>query len=472
MSGGRMAGGSGWLVRLRLAGPLGGAVAGLCALMLVLTLGAESEPAVAASASPGLSGVHLGVASCSGSTCHGRSEPTGAIVRQDEMMRWQEASSLSGAHSRAFRILSEPRSRAIAQRLGLASAASAPMCLGCHAEPAGARGPRFQQNDGVGCESCHGPASDWIEVHKTGNRAASLAAGMVPLDQPKRRAALCLDCHFGSDRPGQFVDHRIMAAGHPRVSFELDLFSTLQAHHDEDADYARRKGRTDHVRLWAVGQAMAIDRALSLFANSKIAQEGIFPEFYFFDCHTCHRRITDEPGFRSSAVANPARPIPSGMPAFNDENMIMLSAAARVAAPAAAARFDADSKAFHAALAQDRAAAVKAAATLRASANALGDQFAARRFGRDETFAMLDAVASTSLAPRFTDYEGSVQAVMAADTLLNALVDAGYVGGEPAKAVRGQINLAYAAVRDPNAYRPLEFRAALARAVDSIRALR
>ncbi|HWL46380.1 MAG TPA: multiheme c-type cytochrome [Sphingomonadaceae bacterium] len=467
MSGGKMARGI-----ARTAKAAGGAIAALCLLALAFTFGGDGEPAIAATASPALSGVHLGVASCAGSTCHGRSEPTGAIVRQDEMVRWQEPSSPSGAHSRAFAVLSGPRSRDIARRLGLASAASAPMCLGCHAEPAGPRGPRFQQSDGVGCESCHGPASGWIEVHKTGNRAAALAAGLVPLDQPKRRAALCLDCHFGNDRPGQFVSHRIMAAGHPRVSFELDLFSTLQAHHDEDADYARRKGRTDHVRLWAVGQAMAIDRALSLFLDSRLAQDGLFPEFYFFDCHTCHRRITDDADFRATAVANPGRPIPSGMPAFNDENMIMLSAAARVAAPDAAARFDADSKAFHAALARDRASAVTAAAALRASANALGNRFAARTFRRDETFAMLDAIASTSLAPRFTDYEGSVQAVMAADTLLNALVDAGYVGAESAKAVRGQINLAYAAVKDPNRYRPLEFRAALARAAGAIRALR
>ena len=30
----------------------------------------------------------------------------------------------------------------------------------------------------------------------------------------------------------------MMAAGHPRVSFELDLYSALQRHYDFDADYA------------------------------------------------------------------------------------------------------------------------------------------------------------------------------------------------------------------------------------------
>jgi hypothetical protein len=36
-----------------------------------------------------------------------------------------------------------------------------------------------------------------------------------------------------------------MAAGHPRISFELDLFTTLQQHHQEDNDYATaRAGST------------------------------------------------------------------------------------------------------------------------------------------------------------------------------------------------------------------------------------
>src|SRR3546814_7502829 len=92
---------------------------------------------------------------------------------------------------------------------------------------------------------------------------------MIPLDNPKARASVCLDCHFGSADPGQFVNHRIMAAGHPRIAFELDLFSTLQQHHNEDADYARRKGRTNSVKMWAVGQAMALDRSLTLFADAR-----------------------------------------------------------------------------------------------------------------------------------------------------------------------------------------------------------
>lgn len=425
--------------------------------------------AVPASAPP-QDATHLGVASCSGTTCHGRHEATGKIVRQDELLRWQEESSPTGAHSRAWRVLAEPRGRAIGARLGI-DAPNAPMCLGCHADPAPVRGPRFQVADGVGCEACHGAASGWISSHYAvgANHADNIAAGLVPLENPRVRASRCLDCHWGSEKPGQFVNHRIMAAGHPRMAFELDLFTSLQQHHDEDADYTRRKGGVNGVRTWAVGQALALERALSLHAQSRFAQEGIFPEFYFLDCHSCHRRIGDEAGYRPSAVPNPGRPIPPGMPPFNDENMIMLSAAARVAAPGLAKRFDAESRAFHAAMTKDRAATVAAGAKLRASAAALASAFEGAPFERSQILAIVEGIGNSA---RFTDYEGSVQAVMATDTLLSALVKSGTVSGGAAAAIRPDIARAYAAVRDPNSYKPAEFKAALGRATGAIRGLK
>jgi Cytochrome c554 and c-prime len=446
---------------------------GLCVLLAgaAIAIGLMPSNTPAQAALPNDT-AHLGVASCAGSTCHGRSQPDGKIVRQDEIMRWQEPSSPGGAHSRAYAILAQERSQTIARRLGIGDATSAPMCLGCHAEPAPTRGPKFQISDGVGCESCHGGSAGWIDVHKSGNRKASVAAGLVPLDKPSVRASVCLDCHFGSADGGQFVTHRIMAAGHPRIAFELDLFSTLQTHHNEDADYVQRKGRSNGVRFWAVGQAMALERALSLYSNPGLGTEGAFPEFYFFDCHSCHRRIYDDQKFTPTTLDNPTRPIPVGMPPFNDENMIMLSAAARIAAPSLAARFDADSRAFHAAIARDRGSAVAAASKLKASASALGSAFASAAFDRTQTFAIIDMVTSEAIGARFTDYEGCVQAVMATDTLLNALVNSGQVPAGSAVSIRAEINRAYAAVRDPNAFRPMEFRRALGSAVRTIRTLR
>jgi hypothetical protein len=447
----------------------------IAAVSLIIGLGGVAGDAQASSASMASRNIHVGVASCAGSTCHGRSEPTGKVVRQDELLRWQDPSSPAGAHSRAYAVLAGSRGQAIAARLGIGSATDAPMCLGCHSDPAYAgKGPLFHTSDGVGCEGCHGGAGEWLSSHYAvgGTHAANIAKGMYPLDRPRARAEKCLDCHFGSSQPGQFVSHRIMAAGHPRVSFELDLFSALQQHHLEDSDYIQRKGRTNNVKMWAIGQATAVNRAVTLYANAKLGTEGVFPEITFFDCQTCHRQIIDGPRGKANWTANPGRPIPSGMPAFNDENMIMLSAAAKVAAPALAEKFDADSRDFHAALAKDRASAVRAGLKLGGTAEHLANAFSGASLGRNDIFAIIDSISSNAISPRFTDYEGSVQAVMAVDTLLNALVRGGYVPDGRAATIRGSIDRAYKAVSDPNAYRSADFKAALSQAASSIRALK
>ena len=442
----------------------------LLAVAMLFALGGGLHGSLAAA------GLYQGVASCAGSTCHGRGEGDGKVVRQDELMHWQEPSSKGGAHSRAYAALTGPRGQKILASLGMGSAANASACLGCHATNAAPaeRGGRFRLDDGVGCESCHGAASGWISTHYAvpATHVSNVAQGMIPLENPKARAAVCLDCHFGSSKPGQFVTHGMMAAGHPRVSFELDLFSDLQRHWDEDADYKQRKPGTDSVRLWAVGQAEAVQRSLTLFAQPQLASEGLFPQFYFFDCHSCHRGIDDQPGRQRQFEVNPGRPMPFGLPPYNDENIIMLSAVAQVLAPGQAGAFDAASRQFHAAMGQGRPQAVAAAGKLRAAAATLSSALAARAGSADSTFAVISAIGGHAISPRFTDYTGSAQAVMGVDTLLNALVRDGRVTVGAAAGIRASVNRAYAAVSSPTSYDPPAFRAALGQAVRSIEALR
>jgi hypothetical protein len=209
-----------------------------------------------------------------------------------------------------------------------------------------------------------------------------------------------------------------------------------------------------------VGQALAVERALSLYAEGPHSAEGAFPEFYFFDCQSCHRRIFDDPNVQLSAQANPARPVPPGTPSFDDESMIMLSAIARVAAPAEGERFDAAAREFHAAMAQGRADGQAASGRLAQAAHTLADSLAAHVFSRAESFAALEAVLNGA-AERYTDYEGGAQAVMAADTLLNSLVAQGQISRASAEGVRPDINKLYAEVRDTNNWHPADFRDAV-----------
>jgi hypothetical protein len=416
-----------------------------------------------------------GVASCAGSTCHGRAEGNGAVVRQDEIATWQEPSSPSGAHSRAWAVLAGRRGQQITKTLGLGDATQAKECLGCHATyvPVSQRGARFQLSDGVGCESCHGAAEGWLSTHyaRPATHASNVADGLTPLEDPQVRANVCLDCHYGSTKPGQFVTHAMMAAGHPRVSFELDLFSALQQHHNIDADYMARKRKPDAVRFWAVGQAEAVKRATGLWAQPKFGMEGAFPQYYFFDCHSCHREIQDSDQRRLTFEENPARPIPFGNAPFNDENIIMLSAVAGALAPGQADAFNKASRDFHGALGGNGQDPRAAAQALSQRAGALSTALSQRAYIDADAFKVIEIIGNNAIRPRFTDYSGSVQAVMAIDTLLNGLVTNGRVTAGAAASIRSSINQAYAAVEEPNAYNPADFRTSLATALAAIRRL-
>jgi hypothetical protein len=440
----------------------------LWAGLSVFAYGAEAPASIA--------GRHEGVATCGGSTCHNRLAPVGTVVRQNEISTWQNASTAAGAHSRATAVLGGSLGQQIATRLGLGPASSAAECLGCHTDypVAEMRGPRFHISDGVGCEACHGGSSGWIASHYTvgATHQDNISKGMVALDDPETRAGVCLDCHLGSTRGNQFVTHEMMSAGHPRISFELDLFSAIQSHYDFDADYSERKSVPGGVKLWAIGQAVAVDRALSLFIESVDSQSGAFPELYFYDCHSCHRAISDVRDAPRRSVENAGRPIPSGTPPFNDSNMMMLMAAARTLAPELGEQFDLQSQNFHAALALDRQNASIVASQLSEVARRLSATFAEHNFSAADNFEILDAVLSDALASRYTNYSGGEQAVMATDTLLSALVRAGSIPASGAAAVRPAIDRLYEQTSDVNAYSPADFRENLMHVRTAIRGLR
>ncbi|MBV9552385.1 MAG: hypothetical protein JO032_06285, partial [Alphaproteobacteria bacterium] len=232
-------------------------------------------------------GVHLGVATCSGSSCHGAAErPRNSPVLGNEYLVW----STRDKHRNAYNVLLQDRAIRMAKALGLPDAANQKMCLDCHADDVAPdqRGRQFQLSDGVGCEACHGGASRWLGSHISGaSHAQNIAAGLYPTDQPVARAERCLQCHLGDAQ--HFLDHRIYGAGHPRLAFELDTFTAIQpAHFVVDAGYIQRKGRVTDVQVWAVGQAISLVRRMNQVLDPRYAPKGLWPEFSMFDCQSCH----------------------------------------------------------------------------------------------------------------------------------------------------------------------------------------
>lgn len=245
--------------------------------------------ATSALAEPLPSSVHVGVASCAGSTCHGTNRAfAGVGISQGEYLLWQR----EDAHARAYVSLRNAQSSRIAKNLGLPRAWEAGECLACHADaPANPlRGAGHKLSDGVGCEACHGGAQGWLASHSAGYKTNELRkrAGLYPLWQPQARATLCLSCHQGdAARP---MTHRLMSAGHPPPRFELDTYMTVMpAHHVPDADYAARKGAPDAAGQWIEGQLASASSHLDRLRAS--SAPGRFPELSDFDCNACHHSL-------------------------------------------------------------------------------------------------------------------------------------------------------------------------------------
>lgn len=150
----------------------------------------------------------------------------------------------------------------------------------------------------------------------------------------------------------------------------------------------------------------------------------------------------------------------------------MLSSIAGVLAPTEAKSFDAAARAFHASVGKGRPAVMDATGRLLAATVALEDGLTRLQTSGDTAFTVIAAISGKAVSERFTDYEGSVQAVMAVDTLLNATVKSGRITVGAAAGIRASINQAYAAVQSPTSYDPAAFRVALGKAARNIGALR
>src|SRR3546814_19707316 len=104
---------------------IGRSVGGMALLAMLLGVLLLCLPGGRSDAAPAAR-TYVGVASCAGSTCHGRMEGDGNVVRQDELMRRQEPSTPGVAPSRAFAVLNGQGGPQIAATLGLGAGSTRP----------------------------------------------------------------------------------------------------------------------------------------------------------------------------------------------------------------------------------------------------------------------------------------------------------------------------------------------------------
>ena len=401
--------------------------------------------------------IHMGVATCAGSTCHGAVEPLkGVGVLQNEFITWQR----NDKHSKAYSVLLNERSKRIARNLGLKAANTAQICLDCHADnvPNERRHRTFQITDGVTCEACHGGAGRWIGTHisAAATHKVNIDNGLYPSADPMSRAKLCLSCHFGDET--RFVTHRIMGAGHPRMSFELDTFTAIQpAHFVVDKDYRDRKGAWNGVQVWAIGQAMSVDVLLDAIVDPKRGRDGIFPELVLFDCFSCHRPMSNPRWEPKESIG-----LGPGIPRISDSNMLMLRIIARQVDSALGAEFAQRMVALQKSTrAGSYGEMLDAAKNLKKVLKRLMEKFAAHAFGKADVKALMAGVVADGLAGEYRDYPGAEQATMALSAIVETMRNTGAIDNGQFEALNAALAKSYAAVEKAEEYQSATFVAAL-----------
>ncbi len=237
---------------------------------------------------------YMGTGTCSSSNCHGSTHARkSSNVLQNEYFTWLKHDK----HSQAYTVLLKADAKRMASLMGLGDPAKEPLCLKCHSTyvpSAEQRGEKYSAEDGVSCESCHGPAERWLETHAVlgTTHQQNLSNGLADTVSLDKRAQLCVSCHYGDkDRR---VTHDLYGAGHPRLSFELDTYGVLEPKHwVVDEDYLRRKGPYSPLAAWFIGQETLAEGVVATLRSPALSRNGTFPELSVFDCFSCHHNLDE-----------------------------------------------------------------------------------------------------------------------------------------------------------------------------------
>lgn len=389
---------------------------------------------------------HMGVATCASSICHGKTAAqTDSNVQLNEYRLW----STKDYHSRAYQVLRNSESSAMAKALGLANAQTAGICLDCHTDhvPSERRGPKFQLTDGVGCEGCHGGAQNWLRSHTEPDvtHQDNLDAGLYPVADPIARADLCLSCHMGTK--DKFATHAIMAAGHPRLSFELDTFTANQpAHYTVDKDYIARKGEHPVGYLWAVGQVEMAKRQLALIDSHNLGKslaQGMI-ELAIYDCHSCHQGMTPRRGRPNDFSSG----LPMGGLRLLDYSFDMVAVIVKEVAPDNYNTYAGAVRNLH--KAHNKPKAIGAATgQLRKQLESLAAGLKRDPPDAKTMKAIRQRIAKNSARGRYADYSSAEQAFLALESLSYALGDRDKVAGK--------LDRIFTSLGDETAFKPTSF---------------
>lgn len=194
------------------------------------------------------------------------------------------------------------KAKKIAANLGERSIKRSQRCIKCHYSPAPGSGGR-KAAAGISCESCHGPASDWIlkhndyggpnitkemesAAHRDSRVSASIQAGMRHPSNLYLLARSCFGCHV-------IDEEDIVNAGHKASSQDFNLVSWSQGkmRHNFYRTGGKFNAKSDANRLRVMYvTGVLTDLEFSLRATAK-AQNKTYAVTQAKRCLSAQRRL-------------------------------------------------------------------------------------------------------------------------------------------------------------------------------------
>ena len=414
---------------------------------------------------------YLGPGSCAATSCHGSVKPVAdSRILQNEYSTW----IIKDKHSKAYQALSGEIGERMARILKLgAKPEEAPKCRACHALSAGAsqRGRALEISEGVSCENCHGPSSAWLGGHTERQWAheKSVSLGMVDTRNVIHRTEKCLECHLGSSN--KFVDHEMIAAGHPDLYFELDSFSAIEPRHwkiprESASGKPVEDGAWTGVRDWSAGQAVQLRASLERLAwrakGERFDKKDVWPEYSELSCVACHHALTPaKDSWRQAHAYAGRRP---GDAAWNASRYVVFRLMAKQVDPVAADELDKHLTALSSqmsTLITDRSAVASEAAAGGSIAQRLAERMAAMKYDQQLALRMLQQITGDAENISLADERAAEQATMAIDSLYIAYSKE--AKPKNAEELRVAVNGLFQQLENPSSYNADQFATALRR---------
>ena len=396
-------------------------------------------------------GKYNGPGGCASSSCHGSIQPRQIThVAQNEYSIWAGQDK----HARAYQVLSNPISMRIAKILNIGRPDQSQKCLACHAlsVPVEQRAESFELIDGVSCENCHGPASGWLGPHTTRDwpHEKSVQLGMYDTRDLIKRSERCLSCHLGTAE--KLVDHEMIAAGHPDLTFELNLFSAVMPRHWKQSPDESWRG----VQEWGVGEAVELQKGLERLARS--ASSSTWPEYGELDCFACHHSLTKpEDSWRQELGYSGRKP---GVPAWNGSRYVVFHHLVTKINGDAATQLDAAIVKLATLLGQPNGNPQEIAATATRAAgiaSQVSRQLSTKTYDQSFTLGLMRAIAQDGDAISGQGQRAAEQAAMSLDSLFVAYKQ--NTRAENEAEIRESINGLFQQLDNPSAYNAPRFAA-------------